>query len=78
MLSETKVDEKDILKKIDTTESAKYFSELLEQNSTFFLNGEWGMGKTEFLKGVESCSKKNFINLNLWAIKDDRTVINIA
>ena len=40
MLSETKVDEKDILKNIDTTESAKYFSELLEQNSTFFLDGE--------------------------------------
>lgn len=78
MLSETKVDDKDILKKIDTTESAKYFSELLEQNSTFFLNGEWGMGKTEFLKGVESYSKKKFINLNLWAIKDDRTAINIA
>ncbi|EOJ55646.1 P-loop NTPase fold protein [Enterococcus faecalis] len=78
MLSETKVDDNDILKKIDTTESAKYFSELLEQNSTFFLNGEWGMGKTEFLKGVESYSKKKFINLNLWAIKDDRTAINIA
>lgn len=58
MLSETNVDDKNILNKIDTAESAKYFSELLEQNSTFFLNGEWGMGKTEFLKGVESCSKK--------------------
>lgn len=78
MLSETNVDDKNILNKIDTAESAKYFSELLEQNSTFFLNGEWGMGKTEFLKGVESCSKKKFINLNLWATKDDRTVINIA
>lgn len=78
MVSETKVKYKTILNKIDTTENAKYFSELLEQNSTFFLNGEWGMGKTEFLKGVENCSKKKFINLNLWAIKDDRTVINIA
>ncbi|MGC2983734.1 protein MraZ, partial [Enterococcus faecalis] len=55
-----------------------YFSELLQQKSTFFLNGEGGIGKTDYLKGVESSSKKNFINLYLWAIKDDRTVINNA
>lgn len=37
-----------------------------------------GSGKTEFLKGVEKQTPKKIIYLDLWNIKDNRTVINIA
>ncbi|HGW2917013.1 TPA: P-loop NTPase fold protein [Enterococcus faecalis] len=66
------------LDRIDTQEYARYFSELLTENLTFFLNGEWGIGKTEYLKVVKNYSGKKFVELNLWAIKDERTVINIS
>ena len=41
---------------IDTSSLAKKFAELLEQdnNKTYFLQGTWGSGKTEYLKEVEN------------------------
>ncbi|EGO8565212.1 protein MraZ [Enterococcus faecalis] len=74
--------EVDLLDWIDTTESAEFFAKLLNKNMTFFLNGEWGAGKTEYLKQVEKITKtnnkQNFVYLNLWNVMDERTVINIA
>ncbi|MEM0562437.1 P-loop NTPase fold protein [Leuconostoc mesenteroides subsp. mesenteroides] len=43
---------------IDTNQSAKNFTKLLEGNQTIFLNGEWGTGKSTFLKNVEKHSIK--------------------
>ncbi|WP_275399713.1 P-loop NTPase fold protein, partial [Enterococcus faecium] len=44
---------------IDTSDAAKVFANLLNNNLTFFLHGEWGTGKTEFLKEVEENTKKS-------------------
>lgn len=63
---------------IDTTVSASNFSNLLRSNKTYFLNGAWGSGKTEFLKEVESYSEKKFITLDFWRITDERSVVSIA
>lgn len=63
---------------IDTSDAAKAFANLLNNNLTFFLNGEWGTGKSEFLKEVEKNTKKKFVYINLWNIKDERSVINIG
>lgn len=68
---------------INTTEAAKKFAELLTEKKTFFLNGAWGSGKSKFIEEVEkimkkqACSKK-FVTLNLWEIKDERSVVTIA
>ncbi|MFB8450075.1 P-loop NTPase fold protein [Enterococcus thailandicus] len=62
----------------------------MKENKTFFLNGPWGSGKTEFLNTVRNQVKgkkftlrsqakgKKFIYLNLWELKDERTVIHIG
>ncbi|MBE9910510.1 MULTISPECIES: P-loop NTPase fold protein [Enterococcus] len=71
--------EKIELETIDITESAKKFSELTKEKKTLFLNGPWGSGKTEFLNKVGSeATGKKFIYLNLWELKDERTVIHIG
>lgn len=68
-----------ILERIDVDIAAKNFAKMLdEKKENFFLNGSWGSGKTEFLEEVKKNSKKKFINLNLWDMKDDRNVITIA
>jgi len=52
---------------------------LINEKKTFFLNGPWGSGKTEFLNMVsDQVSEKKFIYLNLWELKDERTVIHIG
>lgn len=63
---------------IDTTVSASNFSNLLKSNKTYFLNGAWGSGKTEFLKEVENYSEKKFVTLDFWRITDERSVVSIA
>lgn len=68
-----------ILERIDVDIAAKNFAKMLdEKKENFFLNGSWGSGKTEFLEEVKKNSKKKFINLNLWDMKDDRNVVTIA
>ncbi|WP_275400226.1 P-loop NTPase fold protein [Enterococcus faecium] len=63
---------------IDTSDAAEHFATLLNNNLTFFLNGEWGAGKTEYLKNVEKNARKKFIYVNLWNMKDERSVISIG
>lgn len=67
---------------IDTTVSAKNFSDLLKENKTYFLNGAWGSGKTEFLREAEKKAKKEtkkrFITLDFWRVTDERSVVSIA
>jgi KAP family P-loop domain. len=63
---------------IDTSESSKNFAKLLDTHKTYFLNGAWGTGKTVFLEEAEEYSKQKFVFLDLWQIKDERSVIAIA
>lgn len=63
---------------IDTSSLAKKFAELLEQdnNKTYFLQGTWGSGKTEYLKEVENQSKGKlrFVYLKLWKPKSNESI----
>ncbi|AUJ87424.1 P-loop NTPase fold protein [Enterococcus sp. CR-Ec1] len=71
--------ESELLNHIDVSDRAAYLAGLLENNLTFFLNGEWGTGKSDYLEEVEKhTKKKKFVYLNLWNIKDERSVISIS
>lgn len=76
-----------MLEPVDTTEMAKKRSiqifEKIDNGSrkdvyqTFFLNGAWGSGKSDFLDKIEEQfdGAKSFNKLKLWEVKDDRTVM---
>ena len=66
------------LEHIDTTVAAKNFAELLNDNKTYFLNGSWGSGKTEFLEEVKKNSPKKLITIDFWRLTDTRSTIEIA
>ena len=66
------------LEHIDTTVAAKNFSELLNDNKTYFLNGSWGSGKTEFLDEVKKNSPKKLITIDFWRITGTRSTIEVA
>ena len=66
------------LEHIDTTVAAKNFSELLNDNKTYFLNGSWGSGKSEFLKEVKRGSQNKLITIDFWRLSDTRSTIEIA
>jgi len=67
---------------IDTNQAAKNFIKLLEGNQTIFLNGEWGTGKSTFLKNVEKNSikykKKVFVYMDLWRTDNSQSLITFA
>ena len=66
------------LEHIDTTVAAKNFSVLLNDNKTYFLNGSWGSGKTEFLNEVKKNSPKKLITIDFWRLTDTMSTIEIA
>lgn len=66
------------LKHINTSAASKNFVKLLEDNKTYFLNGKWGSGKTEFLEEAERYTKKKFVIVDFWKLNDSRTTIEIA
>lgn len=66
------------LEHIDTTVAAKNFAELLYDNKTYFLNGSWGSGKSEFLKEVKRGSQNKLITIDFWRLSDTRSTIEIA
>ena len=66
------------LEHIDTSVAAKNFAELLYDNKTYFLNGSWGSGKTEFLKEVKRSSQNKLITIDFWRLSDTRSTIEIA
>jgi hypothetical protein len=66
------------VERISTSEHAKRYEKLFREKKTYFLNGKWGSGKTEFLKEIEKYSENKFIYLDLWNVKDNRTVIQIG
>lgn len=67
-----------VLEHIDTSIAAKNFSNLLSESRTYFLNGSWGSGKTEFLNEVKKNSQKKFIIVDFWRLTDTRTTMEIA
>ena len=67
-----------VLEHIDTSNAAKNFSNLLSESRTYFLNGSWGSGKTEFLNEVKKNSQDKFITIDFWRLTDSRTTIEIA
>ena len=66
------------LEHIDTTVAAKNFADLLNDNKTYFLNGSWGSGKSEFLKEVKRGSQNKLITIDFWRLTDTRSTIEIA
>lgn len=66
------------LEHIDTSVAAKNFAELLYDNKTYFLNGSWGSGKSEFLKEVKRASQNKLITIDFWRLSDNRSTIEIA
>lgn len=66
------------LDEIDTSVAEDNFIKLLDESKTYFLNGTWGSGKSEFLHKVENKTEKKMIYLDLWNVKDNRTVMNIV
>lgn len=67
---------------IDTNQSARNFTQLLKEKQTIFLNGEWGTGKSTFLKNVEENSVKNqkkiFVFMDLWRTDTSQSLITTA
>lgn len=68
------------LKHVDTSTAAQNFSDLLnkEENKTYFLNGKWGSGKTEFLNEAQKHINRKLVTIDFWKLKDDRTAIELA
>lgn len=68
------------LKHVDTSTAAQNFSKLLnkERNKTYFLNGKWGSGKTEFLNEAQKHINRKLVTIDFWKLKDDRTAIELA
>lgn len=71
------------IKNISTDEAENNFIDLIEgENRTYFLNGTWGSGKTQFINNVEKKLKQKgrnkFVYLNLWELQNNRSVIKIA
>lgn len=66
------------LNNIDTKVAASNYTHYLDGNKTYFLNGDWGSGKTTFLNQISETSKKKMITLNFWEIKDERTAMEIG
>lgn len=64
---------------IETTKWANNFAELLKKEAgrTYFLQGKWGSGKTEYIKKVEELTKGNlkFVYLKLWKPKDNKSLV---
>lgn len=85
-ISEKKSFESLTLAKIDTSESVESFIDYLKYKNTYFFNGKWGSGKTEFLKAAEeklnkkkgSAKHRKFIYLDLWRIDDERSILEIT
>ncbi|EHI75344.1 P-loop ATPase [Streptococcus criceti] len=71
------------LVKIDTKTAAKNIANLLndkddKESKTYFLNGAWGSGKSTFLREVKKVSDNKFIEIDLWRLNDNRSLIEVA
>ena len=62
---------------IDTSVAAKNIAKLLEENKTYFLSGNWGSGKTEFLSEINNNTHKKLVIIDFWRLTDHRSTIEI-
>lgn len=67
-----------ILDHIDTSVAAKNVAKLLEDNKTYFLNGSWGSGKTDFLAEIDKNTNKKLVTIDFWRLSDNRSTIEIV
>lgn len=58
------------LKTIDISTAAKSFAGLLKEKKTYFLNGNWGSGKSTFLQEVNSTKKVKLVTIDFWRLND--------
>lgn len=68
------------IEKIDTCQQAKTFAEQIKKESkTYFLQGAWGSGKTEYLLEVKGNigEKYRFVDLALWKPKNKSSLSKI-
>lgn len=69
------------LDKIDTSTAAQNFANLLNENKTYFLNGTWGSGKSNFLKQVDNLKPLNnkkkvkLVTIDFWRLNDSRSTL---
>ena len=64
------------LNNIDTSTAAKNLAELLnEKNKTYFLNGNWGSGKSTFLQEVNSTKEVKLVTIDFWRLNDSRSTL---
>lgn len=67
-----------VINEIDTEESAERFAKYLKKKQTYFLDGKWGSGKTEFIKKANShLDGHKLVFVELWRTTDNRSVIEI-
>lgn len=67
-----------VINEIDTDESAERFAKYLQKKRTYFLDGKWGSGKTEFIMKAKShLARHNIIFVELWRTTDNRSVTEI-
>ena len=69
------------LEKIDISTAAQNFANLLNENKTYFLNGNWGSGKSTFLKEVDNLKSVNntkkvkLVIIDFWRLNDSRSTL---
>ncbi|WP_285007267.1 P-loop NTPase fold protein, partial [Lactococcus garvieae] len=67
-----------VINKIDTDESAERFAKYLKKKRTYFLDGKWGSGKTEFIKKANHhLAGHDIIFVELWRTTDNRSVTEL-
>ncbi len=67
-----------VIDEIDTKESSERFAKYLKKKRTYFLDGKWGSGKTEFIKKAKPhLSGHNIVFVELWRTTDNRSVTEL-
>ena len=63
------------LDKIEILTAAQNFANLLNENKTYFLNGTWGSGKSNFLKEVDDTKQVKLVTIDFWRLNDSRSTL---
>lgn len=67
-----------VVNEIDTDESAERFAKYLKKKRTYFLDGKWGSGKTEFIKKANHhLAGHDIVFVELWRTTDNRSVTEL-
>lgn len=67
-----------VIDEIETDENAERFAKYLKKKRTYFLDGKWGSGKTEFIKKANHhLAGHDIIFVELWRTTDNRSVTEL-